>query len=157
MEQTYERLKGYFTGIPNCLLEVLYQCAFNGTQLRIILVVIRLTYGWRIEKTAISYGDLARALAVDKRSVRRVVAVLLQQRVLFKEKRGVKNILYINKEYTAWSLWITRKFGSEMPLPGGAFTLIKEGNATPLKRGEGTPTLIKDIKIINKLVENKDV
>jgi len=102
--------KGH-TRIANELLEAIIAYPFTMAQLKVLLVVVRKTYGWRKKKAQISYGTISYLTGLNKRYVKKVVEQLVKDRVLLKEKNSSKNILGLNKRYLHWSLWITLKTG----------------------------------------------
>ena len=67
-----------------------------------------MTLGWNKESKIISYGYLAKEVNLDKRNVRRAVSLLVQAKVIIKNKTGRKNMLGINQFSTSWELWKTR-------------------------------------------------
>ncbi|MEW6008234.1 MAG: replication protein [Candidatus Omnitrophota bacterium] len=102
--------KGH-TRIANELLEAIIAYPFTAAQIKVLLVVMRKTYGWRKKKSEISYGVISYLTGLNKRYVKKVVEQLINDRVLVKEKNRTKNILGLNKRYPQWKLWITLKGG----------------------------------------------
>ena len=92
-------------------MEVITAYPFTAAQLKVVLVVMRKTYGWRRKKTQISYGMISKLTGLNKRYVKRVVQQLIKDRVLIKEKDKDKNVFGLNKRYLHWRLWITLKKG----------------------------------------------
>ncbi len=114
---------GFYTKINNDLLATLYKCPLNGTEIRLILVVIRMTNGWNREARIISYGYLAKEANLDKRNVRRTVNLLVRAGVVVKSKIGRRNMLGINQNHRSWELWKNKKAGGrKYPCPEGDFT-----------------------------------
>ncbi|MDP3015581.1 MAG: replication protein, partial [Deltaproteobacteria bacterium] len=74
----------------------------------LILVISRMTRGFHKESRAFSYGWIAKEANLDKRNVRRSVSLLVQAKVIIKNKTGRKNMLGINQVQTSWELWKTR-------------------------------------------------
>ncbi|QAT16729.1 hypothetical protein BU251_02765 [Candidatus Velamenicoccus archaeovorus] len=132
MGKSYHHNDGFYTKINNDLLAALYKCPFNGTELRLILVVIRRTYGWNKASAFISYGCLADELGVDKRSIRRSMKLLVQDKVIFKESSFRTNLFSVNKDYASWRLWKSPDPRNKNVPPNGA----DEDKADPQKRGE---------------------
>jgi phage replication O-like protein O len=111
--------KGH-TRIANELLEAIIRYPFTKAQLKVILVVIRKTYGWRKKKAEISYGLISRLTGLDKRYVKKIVAGLIKDKVLIKEKLNTTNVLGLNKSYPQWRLWITAEGGVSEDTPGAS-------------------------------------
>ena len=108
MEQNYPQPGKGYTKIDNNVLRELYRSPLNGTQIRLILVISRMTRGFHKESRAFSYGWIAKEANLDKRNVRRAVNLLVQAKVIIKNKTGRKNMLGINQVQTSWELWKTR-------------------------------------------------
>ena len=135
--------KGH-TRIANELLEAIIAYPFNATELKIIFVVIRKTYGWKKKTAPISYGHLAKLTGIDKRHVRRSLNKLIQDKIISKERNRTSNILGLNKHYLGWKLWITLKDrGLHTPYVG-ADTPSSGGLRAPKSEGRQTPTLPSD-------------
>jgi phage replication O-like protein O len=100
--------KGH-TRIANELLEAILAYPFNATELKIILSVIRKTYGWKRKTSHISYGLMTKLTGTDKRYIRRSLNKLIEHNVILKEKNKTSNVLGLNKYYLDWKLWITLK------------------------------------------------
>ncbi len=99
------------TRIANELLESIIVYPFTAAQLKVVLVVIRRTYGWRKKKTQISYGTLSSLTRLNMRYIKRIVKNLIKDKVLIMEKDNTRNILGLNKAYPQWRLWITLNRG----------------------------------------------
>ncbi|MBI4706928.1 MAG: replication protein [Candidatus Omnitrophica bacterium] len=107
MEQNYSQPGGGYTKINNNVLEELYKSPFNGTQIRAILVISRMTWGFHKDSRSFSYGWLAKAANLDKRNLRRAISLLVQANVIIKDKTGRWNKFAINQAHTSWELWKT--------------------------------------------------
>jgi phage replication O-like protein O len=132
--------KGH-TRIANELLEAIIAYPFNATELKIIFVVIRKTYGWKKKTAPISYGHLAKLIGIDKRHVRRSLNKLIHDRIILKERNRTSNILGLNKHYLGWKLWITLKDRGLYTPKVGADTPSGGGLQAPKSEGCQTPTL----------------
>lgn len=122
--------KGH-TRIANELLEAIIAYPFTMAQLKVVLVVIRKTYGWRRKKSEISYGLISHLTGLNKRYVKKAVEKLIKDNILIKEKKKSKNILGLNKSYSQWKLWITLKGSVLVDTP-------KVPSQTPASVLEGT-------------------
>ncbi|MFB4258943.1 replication protein [Shouchella clausii] len=98
-----QREDGY-TGIANEILEQLAKVRLNGTQMRIVLAVIRFTYGFKRKEHPLSVNFLAAAIDSNKRNVQRELESLIKQRVLLASQVGRTRLLGINKNYEEWEL-----------------------------------------------------
>lgn len=111
------QLENGYTRIANELFEAIIEYPFTCAELRIILLVIRRTYGWKTNKSFISYGSVARKLRMDIRYVKRRINKLILDNVLFKDKTEWENRIGLNKEYTSWQLWKSPRVRNSRP-PG---------------------------------------
>lgn len=75
-----------YTKVPNDVIEGLSKLPLNGTQYRIILVVIRYTLGFQREEHALSETFLAKATNVGKRQIQRELNKLINLNILTVEK-----------------------------------------------------------------------
>lgn len=109
MEQTQYYQPGGYTKVPNSMMRAIYRSRFNGTQVRIIVFLIRMTSGWNKGSRAISYKTIAKELNLDRRSARRTIKTLIQNNVIIRHKSGRWNIWAINYDIASWELLITRR------------------------------------------------
>jgi len=120
MAQPILKINGGYTRIPNNILRAIYKSPFNGTEIRVIVFVIRMTSGWHKENKLLSYGYIARETNLNKRNVRRAINLLIQFKVIIKSKDGRKNKLALNHNYTTWQLCTGCNIeGAELPLHKG--------------------------------------
>ncbi len=107
------QLENGYVRIANELFEAMGKYPFNGAELKILIVVIRLTYGWGLKQNVISFSKLAYLSALDARHTKRVVKRLAQDKVLIKYKQQRNNILGVNKDYISWRLWKTQNISDQ--------------------------------------------
>ncbi|MBM3253886.1 MAG: replication protein [Candidatus Omnitrophica bacterium] len=93
-----------YTRIANELLEAIISYPFTKAELKLILLIIRKTYGWNRKKVSMSYGILSNLTYLNKRYIKKVIYKLIKDKVLTKEKDNKKNILGLNKRYHQWRL-----------------------------------------------------
>lgn len=76
--------KEEYTRVPHDLLEALYggDVRLTATQYRVLLYIIRKTYGWNKYSDFISVSAMARAIGKDRSNVRRAIRDLIQMGVL---------------------------------------------------------------------------
>ena len=65
-----------YTRVANELLEALYRARLGGREMRVVLAVIRLTYGFLRKENAISLGKLAEMTGLRKERLSEVVKAL---------------------------------------------------------------------------------
>jgi phage replication O-like protein O len=97
-----------FVRVPTEFLEALLRARLSGTQWRIILWVVRQTYGWNREMTPFSWYGLAQDLALDRGGVVRAGRKLFQSGIL----RAEGGETAIVKDFAQWG-------GSRLAPQGG--------------------------------------
>lgn len=91
--------KGEYTRIPNKILEALYSedIRFTSRQFKVLLFIIRRTYGWNKYAEYISLSSMAKAINVKRPNVCNAVSDLRKMGVLNVEKTvGKKSYISIN-------------------------------------------------------------
>ena len=95
----HPQLEHGHTRIANELLEALIRYPFNGGEYKILLAIIRLTYGWQRTERPIKQTDLAQATGLHLRYVHDVLMTLRQQGVLFRDRSARPHTYRLNKAY----------------------------------------------------------
>ena len=72
---------GFYNKDLNGMLEKLAKGKWTLYELKILLVIVRKTLGWRKESDWISYGQFEKATGIDRRNISRVIRSL--------EKKGI--------------------------------------------------------------------
>lgn len=95
---------GYFK-VANELAEAFARSPFNGREFRLLLSILRRTYGFNKKADKISFGQLAEDTGLDRRNVIFVVNSLVSKKTLVAKQNGKnKPLTYqINKDYEAWT------------------------------------------------------
>jgi len=99
-----------FTSIANELLVKIYQSSFSLRELRIILAVMRFTYGFQRKSAQLSISFLSQATKIPLRHVQFTVKNLISKNVLIvvNEFRGLHSRkIKLNKNYDCWELVLT--------------------------------------------------
>lgn len=94
-----------YTAIANELLEAIYMAKLNGTQYKIILCIIRYTYGFSRKSHGLSISFISKSTGVSKRYVSAEIQRLIDQNVisvLSKHTDTSSRVLAINKNYKEW-------------------------------------------------------
>ena len=93
--------KGY-TQIANGLLDDLARAQLSGSEFRVVLAVVRLTYGFSVSTRRITAGQLMRATGIDRRGVRRAVSRLVERGILRKAGPYFEPVYGIQKYAARW-------------------------------------------------------
>ncbi len=94
-----------YTSIANELLEQLYRRRFSASQLKILLLVIRFTYGFNRKTATLSNTFIAAGTGMHEITVSKEVGTLLRDNVLRLYKKPSfhsSRIIGINKDYESW-------------------------------------------------------
>ena len=91
-----------YTAIANEILERLYAIPLSGSEYKIILCILRKTYGWRKKSDRISLSQLVTETKLSRKQVCESINKLVTKRLLFKLKTSQINEYYFNKDYEMW-------------------------------------------------------
>ena len=97
------QLENGYTRIANELLEAIMKYSFCGAEYKIVLFVIRNTYGRQTKEALISYGMIAKGIDMNISYVKRIVKNLIKNMVILRAKQNNRNLIALNKTYTSWS------------------------------------------------------
>ena len=139
-----------YTKIANELLEIIYKAPFNATQLKIMLCVVRFTYGFHRKTGKLSISYIATAINRDYRNVQREINNLVDLNILISEKNSSNSCrkLGINKKYNTW------KIETHGETAIGENTVSTHGEITKSAHGEMTVNLTADSP--SKKVKSKE-
>lgn len=135
-----------FTKISNELLEQVPKFKLNGSQLRLILIIWRYTYGFGKKEAELSVSFLTEATEIAKRQVIRELTKLIEMNVIqvVSEQIGTRSrIIRFNKDYESWKVVEVTNQTSQLELFSGDELVTPEvTKKTPLEpsRGDGLDT-----------------
>lgn len=100
------QLENGYIRIANDLFDAICNSGFTAMELKVVLAVVRYTYGYNKKEAQISLGTIARFLKYkDRASVSRAVTRLINANVIHLTKTNVQNrVLRLNKDYNTWDL-----------------------------------------------------
>ena len=102
------QLENGHTRIANELLEKIISTGLNGTELAIILHIIRKTYGYHKKQDEISLSQFLKAIPVSKTSICKALSNLQLVNIIKLVKKGSSfkssNLWIFNKNYDEWQL-----------------------------------------------------
>ncbi len=112
------------TSINNEDLEALYRSNLSGGELRIILLIIRKTWGWHKKEETIKTSKIVTETKLSRKSVCEIINKLVTKRLLVKEVNNRKNTYKFNKDYKQWN--VTKRLqGSYEKVT----SMLRKGNA----------------------------
>lgn len=91
-----------FTRIANELLEAIYCFDFSKRQLRILLCILRKTYGFNKKQDDMTVTQLANDTGLDRASVSKSLDELVLMQAVTKRHGRFGYVLEINKHYRQW-------------------------------------------------------
>lgn len=136
---------GHYLQLSHEILERLIHCSVSGRELKAVLYVIRMTYGFKRKEAEISSLELSEALGIDQRDSRKVMVSLCEKRIIVKTSshKGVRPPQYsLEKDWEKWDFG-GRKTLPELVASRGKYTPTRqteEGVKHPDKGGQNTPT-----------------
>ncbi len=138
------------TDIAHELMEALAQTRLSGPEFQVILLVIRLTYGWHKKEDPISHGEIAKKTGLPGRTLETAIKGLRIRNMLrvSNESRGRRSTLGLQKDYTKWIGWRASRYVGvnklllnpavlQHPalLPNPALTTAESGSRTTAESG----------------------
>jgi len=96
------QLENGYTRIADEILEKVALTKLNGTQLRILLIVWRSTYGWSKKEHDLSLGYLSKAIGVHKQQLKKELDKLIELKIITVTKEHTDTtprVLGFNKNY----------------------------------------------------------
>ena len=96
------QLSNGYTPIANELLEHLISYKFTQNDYKVLLAIIRKTYGYHKKIDAIGNSQLAVMTGLQRTHVARSIRSLIAQNVLICDDSEYKNSIGINKHYQTW-------------------------------------------------------
>ncbi len=99
------------TRIANAILEAMARYPFRRGECRVVMAILRLTYGWRTKAAPISARQLAKATGFSSRHAKRLLRALVGAGVLLRSKQGRRNVLGLNKRFWEWQVCTTSAHG----------------------------------------------
>ena len=155
------QLQNGYTKIANELLEALCRLNISGNEMRILLYIIRRTYGFNRIYSEMPLSEISSAVGIRSVHVSRALKRLAELNII--ERHSSKGIapqtVSLVKNYDKWIV----ESCTVLPLPkmvtvtkNGNPTITKNGNPTITKNGNptitknGNPTIKENIKERNK-------
>ena len=116
----------------------------GGGELRALLAVVRLTYGWRKKQAPITARQVARATGLSLRHAKRTLGALIDAGILLRQRLGRRNVLGLNKRYWQWAFSTTSAHGDRLGTSQGTPPSPVEGTElSPLKKKEKKDIVVK--------------
>jgi phage replication O-like protein O len=94
-----------FTQLPNYILEALMRTSLSGQELRIVLLLIRKTYGFHKDADYISNSQMRKFTGIDSKSrISQLINGLVEKSIIirFDNSTGRTKKYALNKHYSEW-------------------------------------------------------
>lgn len=101
------QLQNGYMPIANELTEAICRAKFTATELKVVLAVMRYTYGYSRKFAELSASFLASVTEIPKRSIERALSALTANKVIFSVSGGSRKdsrLLGMNKNYSDWNV-----------------------------------------------------
>ncbi|MBW5801160.1 replication protein [Halomonas elongata] len=92
-----------YTRIANELLEQVMAAPFTLREMRVVMAVIRLTYGWNRKQARVTGGLLAKLTGIHDSTCAKVLSGLIEKRVILRHG-GSRSPVSLNKHAAEWDL-----------------------------------------------------
>lgn len=146
------------TRIANELLEAILIYPFNAGEYKVMLKILRNTYGWSRKKAKLSYGEISRATGMSRKHAYRICQKFKRDSIIIiqENKSAIcANILGINKNFEDWVLWKTcGKVSAPMDTTGDRVSpdrsIPMDTTGDTLWTPQGTPKYKTNLKQYNK-------
>ena len=94
-----------YTAIANEILEKIIASGLNGTEIFIILYILRKTYGYQKKEDIISLSQFMKVIPVTKPSICKALKILQLVKIIkLVKKTKLGNSYLFNKNYNEWQL-----------------------------------------------------
>ena len=132
------QLENGFVKIANSLLDKLAKTQLSGNQWRVLIAILRSTYGWNRKTDRISITQFELKTGLKRRHVVRILTDLKNMNLITIEKKAKKQIFYgFQKDFETWILpdrYQNRK--QSLSLPKLVTPITKTGNDIVTKTGK---------------------
>jgi len=132
------QIENGYTKLSNEILEIIPKAGFTAREINILLVLLRLSYGYNSKSANVSLQTFSDRTNISYKNCQKLVKSLIKNNVIIEitSNKGFRSrLLQFNKDYETWDKSISPKIGEY------DFNSIppKLGEIIPPKMGETTP------------------
>lgn len=92
-----------YTPIANELMDVLCTVNFTAYEWRVLMFILRKTYGWRKSSDVIALSQFEDGVGIPRKHICRTINLLVRRKVIDKTKLSKsQTAYYFNKKYHSW-------------------------------------------------------
>jgi phage replication O-like protein O len=106
-----------YTKIANELLDAIIRHDFSKRQQKIVLFIIRKTYGFNKKKDELSLSQIMDATGLDRGNTSKTISELVDFKVLLKQQGKYAFSLELNKKYKDWEVLLKQQGCQNNNLP----------------------------------------
>ena len=99
-----EDKKGFYTRIPNEVMEALAKIKLTLYEIRILLYIMRKTFGWGKDEDAVSLNQFVKETGITRRHVGRTLSCLEDKNIIKVYRGKSVNSYSVNTETGSWKL-----------------------------------------------------
>lgn len=103
-----------FTRIANELLEAMCKTNFNQSETKIILFIIRKTWGFRLKEAIFKPGEISKGTGLDRQSVYKITMRLKRRKIVKVVYLDYGAKISINKHYDKWVDVVSLDYGNSV-------------------------------------------
>jgi phage replication O-like protein O len=97
------QLEDGYTRIANELFDAILAYPFSARQLKVLMTIVRKTYGYNKKRDDISASQIGAACGLARPHVAAVLGELADMNVIFKQSGRFGTVVEINKRYGSWT------------------------------------------------------
>ena len=137
------QLEDGYVRIANELYQAVYKANLSGSEFRVLLFIIRQTYGFNKTERRLAISYIANGSEIPEKTVRRCINSLIEKNIIAakSEYQNEAKILRINKRYNQWRL--LKNEYSKMTTQKRVVRLPKNGESDYSKMGSNKRQNIK--------------
>lgn len=102
MQEETPQLEDGYTRLSNELFDAILAFPFSGRQLKVLMTIIRKTYGYNKKRDDMSASQIANSCGVARPHVVKTLGELADMNVILKQSGRFGSIIEINKKYRSW-------------------------------------------------------
>lgn len=102
MQDETPQLEDGYTRLANELFDAILAFPFSGRQLKVLMTVIRKTYGYNKKSDDMSASQIANVCRIARPHVVKTLGELAEMRVIHKQSGKFGSVVEINKRYGEW-------------------------------------------------------
>lgn len=102
MNEETPQLEDGYTRLSNELFDAILAFPFSGRQLKVLMTIVRKTYGYNKKRDDMSASQIAASCGVARPHVVKTLGELVDLNVILKQSGKFGSVIEINKKYRSW-------------------------------------------------------